>query len=108
MVPEVLGCAGEPAIAIEQARSVGEWCPTEAFELGVEGQMDAYIEVVGVGQVVGRMASPRPGHHQCRGRGAAVAEGAEARCCRGVCRPHEVGGQDQESVVVAVAECPGE
>ena len=56
--------AGEPAVAIEQARSVGEWCPTEAFELGVEGQMDAYIEVVGVGQVVGRMASPRPRHHQ--------------------------------------------
>ena len=108
VVPEILRGAGEPAVAVEKARCVGERCPTEAFELGVEGQMDAYIEVVGVGQVVGRMASPRPGHHQCRGRGAAVAEGAEARCCRGVCRPHEVGGQDQESVVVAVAECPGE
>ena len=70
--------------------------------------MDAYIKDHSVFQHVGRKAIQKPGHHQCRGRGAAVAEGTEARCCRGVCRPHEVGGQDQESVVVAVAECPGE
>ena len=66
--------------------------------------MDAYIEVVGVGQVVGRMASPWPRHHQRCCRGTAIPEGAQTRCCRCVCGPHEVGRQDQEPVVVVVAE----
>ena len=71
VVPGVLDRAGEAAVAVEEARRVGDRPPAVGVELGVEREVHADVLAPVAG---GGVAGPRARHHQRGARGQAVAQ----------------------------------
>ena len=71
VVPHVLDRAREPAVAVEQARRVGDRAPAVGLPLGVQREVHADV-LAAVHR--GGVARPRARHHQRRAGREAVAQ----------------------------------
>ena len=106
VLPEILECAREPALAGLQRRRVGDRPPAVVLVFGVEGEVHA--EIVGRQRQLRRVTGPRRRHHQrCTG-GDPLADRPEDTDVRGVARSEVVARQDHQAVVGGVAEAFGE
>ena len=90
VVPHVFARAGEPAVAVEEGRGVGDGPPPVEVEFGVDGEMDADVL-----SPVGRRRPTRPGrgHHEAGAGGDPVAQCVVDGEVGGVAQPQVVTGQ---------------
>ena len=105
VVPRVLDGAGEPAVAVEQARRVGDRSPAVGVELGVEREVHADVVAPVAG---GGVAGPRARHHQRRARGQPVTQRVVGGHVAGVGEAEVVARDDQQLGVGGMPEPLGE
>ena len=97
--------AGEPAVAAQQRRCVGDGSPAVQLVLGVDGEVDADVLAA---VAAARLPGPRAGHHE---RGAGDRPGGQAfedADVGGVARAEVVGVDDDQLGVAVVAEALGQ
>ena len=105
VLPGVLDRAREAAVAVEQARRMGERPPAVGVELGVEGEVHADVLTPVAG---GGVARPRARDHQRRARRQAVAQRVVGGDVAGVGQAEVVARDDQQLGVGRVPEPLGE
>ena len=105
VLPGVLDRAREAAVAVEQARCMGERPPAVGVELGVEGEVHADVLTPVAG---GGIARPRARDHQGRARRQTVAQRVVGGDVAGVGQAEVVARDDQQLGVGRVSEPLGE
>ena len=101
VVPHVLDGAGEPAVAVEQARRVGDGAPAVGLPLRVQREVHADV-LTPVHRR--RVACPRAGHHQRRARPQPRPQRLVHRHVRRPRRPEVVTVDDEHLRVRRVPE----
>ena len=105
VVPDVLERPGEPAVATEERRRIGDGSPPVELVLGVDGQVDADVLAA---VAAARLAGPRARHHE---GGAGDGPGGQALVdpdVGRVARAEVVGIDDDEFGLAVVAEALGQ
>ena len=102
VVPHVGDRPGEPSVAVEEGRGLGDRAPAVEVVLGVEGQADPDVVAP---EPRGRLAGPRRRHQQGRRGGEPVAERLVDAGARRVAEA-QVGTVEDEEAGIGVSPEP--